>query len=206
MTQDIIKDSYTTVDAPLDEPVLFKDKGSKFYGYVYHIESEDDVKTLVQALKTEHYSARHHCYAWKMGHDKVSYRANDDGEPSGTAGVPIYNQILSSGLTDVLVVVVRYFGGILLGTSGLINAYKNTAMMALDEVSRRECIVERDFIAEFDYPQMSAVMRVMKDYDLRIRLQDFTGRCRLHFSVRLSMVERVEKAFEEMYMVRLIDE
>ncbi|MBQ1968987.1 MAG: YigZ family protein [Flavobacteriales bacterium] len=206
MTQDIIKDSFTTVDAPLDEPVLFKDKGSKFYGYVYHIESEDDVKTLVQALKTEHYSARHHCYAWKMGHEKVSYRANDDGEPSGTAGVPIYNQILSSGLTDVLVVVVRYFGGILLGTSGLINAYKNTAMMALDEVSRRECIVERDFIAEFDYPQMSAVMRVMKDYDLRIRLQDFTGRCRLHFSVRLSMVERVEKAFEEMYMVRLLEE
>ena len=208
-----VKDSYVTVDIPLEEPVLFKDKGSKFYGYVYHIENEDEVKALVQALKAEHYSARHHCYAWKMGYDSVSYRANDDGEPSGTAGMPVLevikredNQILSSGITNVLVVVVRYFGGILLGTSGLINAYKNTAMMALDEVSKKECVVEKDFIAEFDYPQMSAVMRVMKDNELRIRQQDFTGRCRLHFSVRLSMVSRIEKAFDEMYMVRLIEE
>ena len=206
MMESEVKDSYVTVDIPLEEPVLFKDKGSKFYGYVYHIENEDEVKALVQALKAEHYSARHHCYAWKMGYDSVSYRANDAGEPSGTAGVPIYNQILSSGITNVLVVVVRYFGGILLGTSGLINAYKNTAMMALDEVSKKECVVEKDFIAEFDYPQMSAVMRVMKDNELRIRQQDFTGRCRLHFSVRLSMVSRIEKAFDEMYMVRLIEE
>jgi uncharacterized YigZ family protein len=182
---------------------IYKEKGSKFIGYALYVDSTDKVKEIVNAYKKEHHKARHVCYAYKIGND---IRANDNGEPSGTAGRPILRQIEASGKENLLVVVVRYFGGTLLGTGGLINAYKNTAMMALDEVSRRECIVERDFIAEFDYPQMSAVMRVMKDYDLRIRLQDFTGRCRLHFSVRLSMVERVEKAFEEMYMVRLLEE
>lgn len=201
-----IKDTYLTVSEEINQPILFKDKGSKFYAYVYHVENEEQVKQHVQALKAEHYSARHHCYAWRMGQLEYSYRANDDGEPSSTAGVPIYNQILSFGLTNVLVVVVRYFGGILLGVSGLINAYKSATQMALAEAEKQEKIVEKDFVAYFDYPQMSAVMKIMKDYDLRITSQDFNVKCCLYFSVRLSKIEKIKTAFEDLYTVKLVED
>ncbi|MDD4820131.1 MAG: YigZ family protein [Flavobacteriales bacterium] len=204
MAEDI-KDTYLTVSQVLDSPALFKDKGSKFFAYVYPVENEEQVKEYVQVLRAEHHSARHYCYAWRMGKLDFSYRANDDGEPSATAGVPIYNQILSFGLTNVLVVVVRYFGGTLLGVSGLINAYKTAAQIALSEAVIEERVVEKDFTADFDYPQMSGVMKIMKDYDLRVRSQDFNVKCHLHFSVRLSQIEKIKTAFEELYTVKLLE-
>lgn len=201
MNQTVL-DTYLTVQG--DTPVeLFKDKGSKFYCYVYHIENPEQVRPIIQTLKEEHYSARHHCYAYRIGELTTTYRVNDDGEPSGTAGVPIYNQIQSFGLTNVLVVVVRYFGGTLLGVPGLINAYKSATQMGLQSSTVVEKIVCKDMTAHFDYAQMSSVMRIVKDFDLSVSSQDFQAKCRLYFSVRLSAVERVKTAFEELYLVRL---
>lgn len=162
-----IKDTYTTIAQATDE-VLFKEKSSKFFGYAFPIESEEEVKPIIDQLRKLHPHAVHYCYAYQIGTEKISYRANDDGEPSNTAGAPIYGQIQSFGLTNVLLVVVRIFGGIKLGVGGLITAYKTTAQMVLEDAEIIEKTIDIHFLISFDYKNMNKVMRVIKEKKLDI--------------------------------------
>ncbi|MBP6040522.1 MAG: YigZ family protein [Flavobacterium sp.] len=165
-----IKDTYTTL-AQATEEILFKEKSSKFFGYAFPIESEEEVKPILDQLRKLHPHAVHYCYAYQIGTEKISYRANDDGEPSNSAGAPIYGQIQSFGLTNVLVVVVRIFGGIKLGVGGLITAYKTTAQLALEEAEIIEKTIDIAFLISFDYKNMNKVMRVIKEKKLDIVTQ-----------------------------------
>lgn len=162
-----IKDTYTTIAQATDE-VLFKEKSSKFFGYAFPIESEEEVKPIIDQLRKLHPHAVHYCYAYQIGTEKISYRANDDGEPSNTAGAPIYGQIQSFGLTNVLLVVVRIFGGIKLGVGGLITAYKTTAQLVLEDAKIIEKTIDIHFLISFDYKNMNKVMRVIKEKKLDI--------------------------------------
>lgn len=162
-----IKDTYTTIAQATDE-VLFKEKSSKFFGYAFPIESEEEVKPIIDQLRKLHPHAVHYCYAYQIGTEKISYRANDDGEPSNTAGAPIYGQIQSFGLTNVLLVVVRIFGGIKLGVGGLITAYKTTAQLVLEDAEIIEKTIDIHFLISFDYKNMNKVMRVIKEKKLDI--------------------------------------
>ena len=162
-----IKDTYTTIAQATDE-VLLKEKSSKFFGYAYPIESEEEVKPIIDHLRKQHPHAVHYCYAYQIGTEKISYRANDDGEPSNTAGAPIYGQIQSFGLTNVLLVVVRIFGGIKLGVGGLITAYKTTAQMVLEDAEIIGKTIDIHFLISFDYKNMNKVMRVIKEKKLNI--------------------------------------
>lgn len=152
---------------------IFKDKGSKFLSFAFPVESVDEVKTIVQQKRTEFYDARHVCYAYMLGAERTTFRAVDDGEPSSTAGRPILGQINSCQLTNVLVIVVRYFGGILLGTSGLINAYKEAAAAAIENAQIEEKIVKSAIQVTFKYPQLNDIMRVVKEQDLEVSGQEF---------------------------------
>jgi uncharacterized YigZ family protein len=165
-----IKDTYTTL-AQATEEILFKEKSSKFFGYAFPVESEEEVKPILDQLRKLHPHAVHYCYAYQIGTEKISYRANDDGEPSNSAGAPIYGQIQSFGLTNVLVVVVRIFGGIKLGVGGLITAYKTTAQLALEEAEIIEKTIDIAFLISFDYKNMNKVMRVIKEKKLDIVTQ-----------------------------------
>jgi uncharacterized YigZ family protein len=165
-------DTYQTI-ASESEEVLFKEKGSKFFGYAFPLENEDEVKPIIETLKKQHPHAVHYCYAYQLGTaPKISYRANDDGEPGNTAGAPIYGQIQSFGLTNVLVVVVRFFGGTKLGVGGLITAYKTTAQMALEVSEIVEKTIDVYFLISFDYKNMNKVMRVIKEKKLDIVSQE----------------------------------
>jgi uncharacterized YigZ family protein len=165
-----IKDTYITI-AKATEEILFKEKSSKFFGYAFPIQSEEEVKPIIEQLRKLHPHAVHYCYAYQIGTEKISYRANDDGEPSNTAGAPIYGQIQSFGLTNVLLVVVRFFGGIKLGVGGLISAYKTTAQLVLEEAEIIEKTIDISFLISFDYKNMNKVMRVIKDKKLDIVTQ-----------------------------------
>lgn len=165
-----IKDTYTTI-AQATEEILFKEKSSKFFGYAFPIQSEEEVKPIIDQLRKLHPHAVHYCYAYQIGTEKISSRANDDGEPSNTAGAPIYGQIQSFGLTNVLLVVVRIFGGIKLGVGGLITAYKTTAQLVLEEAEIIEKTIDIHFLISFDYKNMNKVMRVIKEKKLDIVTQ-----------------------------------
>lgn len=165
-----IKDTYTTI-AKATEEILFKEKSSKFFGYAFPIQSEEEVKPIIEQLRKLHPHAVHYCYAYQIGTEKISYRANDDGEPSNTAGAPIYGQIQSFGLTNVLLVVVRIFGGIKLGVGGLISAYKTTTQLVLEEAEIIEKTIDISFLISFDYKNMNKVMRVIKEKKLDIVTQ-----------------------------------
>lgn len=185
-----MEDTYKTISAPSEG--LFKDKGSKFIAYAFPVTSEEQIKEIVQAIKKEHYSARHHCYAWRLGHEKLQFRANDDGEPSSTAGKPILGQIQSFDLTNILIVVVRYFGGTLLGVSGLINAYRQAALDALNQAEIVEKLVEKQLLVEFDYGAMNEVMKLFKDEKMPQIDPQFDLRCSVKTTVRLSELARIE--------------
>jgi len=180
-----IKDTYASIASRSDG--LFKDNGSRFIAQAWPVESEERVKEIVDGLKKEYHDARHHCYAYRIGLDGSTWRANDDGEPSGSAGRPILGQIDSAGLSDVLVVVVRYFGGIKLGIPGLIRAYKTATADALAQASVVEKVAGKDFRVEFPYLSMNAVMKVAKDLSLPQRDQSFAGHCSMVLRVRLSL-------------------
>lgn len=188
-----MEDTYKTISNPAEG--IFKDKGSKFLSYAFPVCTETEIREIIQAIKKEHHSARHHCYAWRLGHDKLLFRANDDGEPSSTAGKPILGQIQSFDLTDILIVVVRYFGGTLLGVSGLINAYRNAALDAISQAEIIEKIVEHKLILEFDYGVMNEVMKIFKDEKLPQINPLFDLRCRIDTSVRLTDFDRIGKEF-----------
>jgi uncharacterized YigZ family protein len=151
---------------------LFKDKGSKFFGYIFPVKTEEEIKQHLQDLKKEHFSARHFCYAYRIGTVNIKFRANDDGEPSNSAGKPILGQIQSHNLTNCLIVVVRYFGGTLLGVSGLINAYKNGAIEAINNAQLIEHHVENYYLVKFGFTQINEVMRVLKNHNARIISQN----------------------------------
>lgn len=164
-------DKYNTIAAASEE-VLLKEKNSKFYGYGFPITSEEDVKPLIDVLRKKHPNAGHFCYAYQIGTSKVEYRANDDGEPSNSAGMPIYGQLLSYNVTNTLVVVARQFGGVKLGVGGLITAYKSTASLVLESCLIIEKTIDVHYIISFDYKKMNTVMRVVKEKTLEIISQD----------------------------------
>lgn len=186
-----MEDSYKTIEKPSEG--LFKDKGSRFIAYAFPINSEDEIREIVQTIKKEHHSARHHCYAWRLGASKTNFRMNDDGEPSSTAGKPILGQIQSFDLTNLLIVVVRYFGGTLLGVSGLINAYRNAASDAINNAQIVEKLVEKWLLIEFDYLAMNEVMKILKDEKLPQVDPQYDLNCRVKTFIRLSQTERVEQ-------------
>lgn len=190
-----MEDTYKTISKPSEG--LFKDKGSKFISYAYPVSSEDQIREIVLTLKKEHHSARHHCYAWRLGHEKLLFRANDDGEPSSTAGKPILGQIQSHDLTNILIVVVRYFGGTLLGVSGLINAYKNAALDAINQAEIVEKIVEQNLLIEFGYGVMNEVMKVFKDEKLPQIDSVFDLDCRISTQIRLSELNRITEVLKK---------
>ena len=166
-----IKDTYNTIDFSPEE-VLFKEKNSKFFGYAFPIQSDEEVKPLIDALRKQHPNAGHFCYAYQIGADTVTYRANDDGEPSNSAGMPIYGQIQSFSVTNILIVVVRIFGGVKLGVGGLISAYKTTAQIVLESSEIVEKTIDIHFMVSFDYKNMNKVMRVIKEKKLEIVNQE----------------------------------
>ena len=180
-------DSYRSIAGPSEG--LFKDNGSRFIALAYPVETEQQVKEIVSGLRKEYYDARHHCYAYRLGYKGDVFRASDDGEPSGSAGRQILGQIDSAGLSDILVVVVRYFGGIKLGIPGLIRAYKSSTADALARAVVVEKIAGRNFMVEFPYLSMNSVMKVVKDLNLPQRNQSFAGSCSMELRVRLSQVE-----------------
>ena len=197
-------DTYKTIAAPVEE-VIFKEKSSKFLGYAFPVTSEEEIKAHLEAVKKAHFSARHWCYAWQLGYGRHQrYRANDDGEPNNTAGIPIYGQIQSFELTNVLVIVVRYFGGIKLGVGGLVQAYKTTAQLTLQETEIEEKLITEELIINFDYPLMNKVMRVVKEQNLTVTAQHLTESCELHLAIRQSDYAKVEEIFNNLYGVVLV--
>lgn len=201
-----MKDTYKTISKPSEE-VLFKEKNSKFFGYAFPITTEEEAKTHIEELKKKHHQARHWCYAWQTGKEEndLHFRANDDGEPSNSAGMPIYGQIQSFDVTDILVVVVRYFGGVKLGVGGLIQAYKTAAQMALENSRIVVRTVNRTFIIKFDYPEMNIVMRLIKENNLEILKQELQLDCTIYISVRKKDAEEIFGKFDSVYKVSITE-
>ncbi|MHA6249114.1 IMPACT family protein [Pontibacter sp. CAU 1760] len=190
-----MEDTYNTIQAPSEG--LYKEKGSKFIALAYPVYSEDEVKEVLAELRKQYYDARHHCYAYSLGADKSRYRANDDGEPNHSAGDPILGQIRSADLSNVLVVVVRYFGGTKLGVSGLIHAYKTATAEALANATVVEQHETVQLQAHYAYPQMNDVMSLVKEYDLNVLAQQFALDCRLTLEVRRSLEEEITAKLQE---------
>ena len=188
-------DTYLTIAATsLGE---FKEKGSKFLAYAYFVSNESDIKEKLDLLKKEHFKATHHCYAYRLGTDGKNYRANDDGEPSGTAGRPILGQIDSFGLTNVLIVVVRYYGGTKLGTSGLINAYRESAKEALSNAEKIDKIIESQIDFSVPYLKMNEVMQFLKQYEIELVTNDYSDESiNFSVSVRKKLLESLKEKIE----------
>lgn len=183
----LFDDTYKTIENPAEG--VFRDRGSKFLAYAYPISSENDIKAIVARLKSEHPKANHHCWAMRLTIDRSVFRVNDDGEPSGTAGRPILNTLLSKDLTNLLVVVVRYFGGTLLGVPGLINAYKAATEDALNHSVIISKTVNDVYTISFDYLQMNDVMRIIKEEGLGVLNQQFDNDCSIQLSIRKTQIE-----------------
>jgi uncharacterized YigZ family protein len=188
-----IKDSYKTIKTPSEG--FFKDRGSKFFGYAYPISSEQELKLKIEELKKEHHTARHHCYAYRLKQDYSVYRANDDGEPTNAAGKPILGQIDAKELTNVGVVVVRYFGGTKLGVGGMMNAYKTAALEALNNAEIIECTIDEEFEISFGYPEMNTVMRFIKDLGVEIKSQKMEMDCKIIFAIRKKEAQKAQDKF-----------
>ena len=200
-----MKDTYRTISKPSPE-VLFKDRNSKFFGYAYPVSTEEEVKKHLDTLKKQHYQARHWCYAWVMGEKYERFRANDDGEPNNSSGAPIHGQLQSFDLTNVLVVVVRYFGGTKLGVGGLINAYKTAAKMALEKTKLVERTIDIKFKISFEYPLMNAVMRLIKDEGIKIIEQEMKLNCVFILAIRAQESERVISLVKNIFGVQFLED
>lgn len=197
----MFEDSYKVVTMPGEG--LYKEKGSKFFAEAFPVHSEAEVKAKVAEIKKKYFDAKHHCYAFIIGPDKSCYRSSDDGEPSGTAGKPILNQILSKDLTNVCVVVTRYFGGQLLGVPGLINAYKTSAREALDNCGVMEKTVDEVYSVSFGYPLLNEVMRILKEENLEQRNTKFELDCYLEIAVRKSISNKIVDKLDRIYGVEV---
>ena len=196
-------DTYKTI-TKASEASLYKEKGSKFYGYVVPVLSEEEIEQSLLRIKAEQHKARHWCYAWRLGAEGVNYRVNDDGEPSNSAGQPIYGQILSKDLTNVLVVVVRYFGGVKLGVGGLVRAYKTAAQLAIDSCKIITKTVDNTFELKFEYKDMNKLQRIIKKYNVSIVKQELEASCNYHIRIRKSEVEKIIKAITDLRCVKIV--
>ena len=197
-------DTYKTISSASEE-VLYKEKNSKFFGYAFPVSNEEEIKEHLDLLRKEHFSARHWCYAYQIGTEKIQYRANDDGEPNNSAGMPIYGQIQSFEVTNVLVVVVRYFGGVKLGVGGLISAYKTAAQMALENSEIVEQTINKYFTISFGYGHMNKVMRIIKEKNLQIVSQKMEMDCEIQISIRKKNVQKLLDTFENLYEIKLTE-
>ena len=195
----LFEDSYKIVTSKGEG--LYKEKGFKFIAEAFPVHSEAEVKERVAEIRKKYFDAKHHCYAFMIGPDKACYRSSDDGEPSGTAGKPILNQILSKDVTNVCVVVTRYFGGQLLGVPGLINAYKTSAREALDNCTVVEKTIDEVYSLKFDYPLLNEVMRILKDENLEQQNPKFEMDCYLEISIRQSDSDRIVEKLKRIYGV-----
>ena len=195
-------DTYKTIANPAPE-ILFKEKNSKFYGYAFPVKTEIEVKNHLELLKKQHCGAGHFCYAFQLGTEKITFRANDDGEPSNSAGMPIYGQIQSFGLTNILVVIVRFFGGVKLGVGGLITAYKTAAQMVLQESQIIEKTIDISFEISFDYKNMNKVMKVIKEKNLEIISQEMNESCIIVISNRKKNAKMILDIFSSMFEIKI---
>ncbi len=184
-----MQDTYKTIIKKSEG--LYKDKGSKFIALAFPVKEEDQIRSLLEGVKQEYHDARHHCYAWVLGYAHDQYKYNDDGEPSGTAGKPIWGQLRSYELCNALIVVVRYFGGTKLGVRGLIDAYRGAAQDAIQNNKIVTKTIRNYYSISFDYPSMNDVMRIMKEFDLPQLEHDFGMSCRIVFSVRMQETEKI---------------
>jgi uncharacterized YigZ family protein len=196
----LFDDTYKTLESPSEG--LYRDRGSKFLAFGFSVATQQEIAEHLHKLRKEHPSANHHCYAWRLGVAGEAHRANDDGEPSGSGGKPIYNQLLSAGITNVLVVVVRYFGGTLLGVPGLINAYKSATIECIANGKVVEKHIMELYHLEFSYESMPAVMKLLKDHDLKHSNQKFELECELEFAVRKSEADSVTTALQAIPTVK----
>lgn len=195
-------DTYKTILEASPE-VLYKEKNSKFFGFAFPVTSEEEVKLHLELLKKEHFSARHWCYAFQIGTTKIQYRANDDGEPNNSAGMPIYGQIQSFELTNILIVVVRYFGGVKLGVGGLISAYREAAKMAIEKATIIEKTIDVHFAITFDYKNMNKVMRIIKEKNLAIISQVMNENCQIEIATRKKNAETIFGIFTTLFEVEI---
>lgn len=197
-----LKDTYLTLAAPAPE-ILYKEKNSKFYGYAFPVTSEEEIKIHLEQLRKQHYGAVHFCYAFQLGTDTIYYRANDDGEPSNSAGMPIYGQIQSFGLTNVVVVIVRFFGGVKLGVGGLISAYRTAAQMVLQEAEIIEKTIDVYYKVSFDYKNMNKVMRIIKENNLEIVAQRMNESCEIDLATRKKNAEKIFDIFNHLFEIEI---
>lgn len=197
-----MKDSYLTIACPSSE-ILFKEKNSKFFGYAFPVTSEEDVKNRLDDLKKEHNSARHFCYAYQIGTEEKQYRVNDDGEPNNSAGMPIYGQIQSFDVTNILIVIIRYFGGTKLGVGGLISAYKTSAQMTLETAEIIKKTIDIEYKISFDYKNMNKVMRVIKEKNLDIVSQTMNESCEIIISTRKKNAEMIFDIFNNLFEIEV---
>lgn len=197
-----LKDTYQTLAAPGPE-ILYKEKNSKFYGYAFPVTYEEEIKVHLEQLRKQHYGAVHFCYAFQLGTDTIYYRANDDGEPSNSAGMPIYGQIQSFGLTNVLVIVVRFFGGVKLGVGGLISAYRTAAQMVLQEAEIVEKTIDIYYKVSFDYKNMNKVMRIIKENNLEIVAQKMNESCEIDLATRKKNAEKIFDIFNHLFEIEI---
>lgn len=197
-----MEDTYKTIALPSDE-ILFKEKNSKFFGYAFPIQSEAEVKPIIDSLRKQHPHAVHYCYAYQIGTDKIIYRANDDGEPSNSAGMPIYGQIQSFGVTNILIVVVRIFGGVKLGVGGLISAYKFAAQMTLETAKIIKKTIDIHYLISFDYKNINKVMRVIKEKNVEIVAQKMEISCEIEICIRKKNAEMIFDVFDSIYEVEI---
>ena len=197
-----IIDTYKTIDIPKGK-ILFKDKGSKFFGYAFPVLNEEDVKIFIEKLKKEHHTARHWCYAWRLGKETIRFRANDDGEPNNSAGQPILGQLVSFSVTNILIVVVRYFGGTKLGVGGLINAYKTTAKLTLEECAILEKTIDVKYQLVFDYIHMNKIMRIVKENNLLILNQKMELNCVFIIPIRKKNASRIKQYFLDLRCIEI---
>ncbi|RSC93263.1 IMPACT family protein [Tenacibaculum singaporense] len=195
-----MKDTYKTITKPSEE-TLFKDRNSKFFGYAFPVFSEEDIKERLEELRKQHHTARHHCYAWQLGTENIRFRANDDGEPSNSAGQPIYGQIQSFDVTNILIVSVRYFGGTKLGVGGLINAYRTSAQLALEASEIVEKTIDIHYKLKFGYDMMNKVQRIIKERNLDIINQKLELDCEYTISVRKKEAESIFEVFNNLFKV-----
>lgn len=195
-----IKDIYKTIANPSEE-VLFKEKSSKFFGYSFPVSSQEEIKTHLEHLKKQHFGAVHFCYAYQIGTEKIEFRANDDGEPSNSAGMPIYGQIQSFELTNILIVVVRYFGGTKLGIGGLISAYKTTAQMTLEAAEIIDKTIDVNFNISFDYKNINKVMRIIKEKKLVVTSQKMELDCEIEITTRKKNAEEIFDIFKGLFEI-----
>ena len=197
-----IKDTFKTIESPSEE-ILFKEKNSKFFGYAFPVSTTDEIKNHIEQLKKQHFGAVHFCYAYQIGIEKIEFRANDDGEPSNSAGIPIYGQIQSFGLTNILIVVVRFFGGTKLGVGGLISAYKTTAQLVLENDVIIEKTIDVQFKITFDYKNINKVMRIIKEKQLEIHSQKMEENCELIIVTRKKNAERIFDIFDSLFEISI---